>query len=81
MSSDPLDSFVMTAYQSELISEIESLIYKDNMQRIQKGMKEVFKPEKYAEQLFSILKDLLNQTTNESCSNRDKKSFFVCKCS
>jgi hypothetical protein len=50
----------MTAYHTELVSEISRLILVENFARSQKGLKEIFKPEKYTEQLFSILKDLLN---------------------
>lgn len=60
MVSDPMDSFVMTAYHSELVTEISRLILIDNFARLQKGLKEMYKPEKYVEQLFSILKNLLN---------------------
>ena len=52
MSSDPLDSFVVTLYHSEIIEEVDKMLAKD----LSKGV-----PQKYERYVAKLFKKVLRQ--------------------
>lgn len=69
MSSDPLDSFVITLYHSEIIQQMQKYLARDE----RKGE---IKADKYVSKLFKkVLRSLFSKCQQSECENKEIVDF------